>query len=343
MVKIVPVIIFVLLFFYLLIQSSCELWPDDGEEGYTVIDSVQIYMMDITGKNLMRITDGENPVYVPDTNKILYRLYDKIYTISMNGTDKQFVANADGLDMNMFYKMTSSYDGAYVAFPAREKGVYDIFIATLDGETVLNLTNSDDRWEDNPIFSADGNSLFFCEFVYISSTVHQVKSIGISSIDLLGNRYKNIIQDSTGFELIGITSDNKTVFARKYDSSKGTDLYIINNDNPFDYKKVFFQNDNCRFSSTISDDNILYFNKNESGIYSFNLTTEEIILIYDGPVERDYVLSNNIEKLLKNSDRSGLEIIDLNTGESITVLSEWDADLRDLSFSPDDLPVQLPP
>jgi Tol biopolymer transport system component len=326
--------VFILVWILASLFSSCDFSIDEGEGRRIVIDSVQVYLVNVDGGNVRRIADGEDPLFIPNTNRILYRYYDKLYTIGVDDSIVTFVANAPGNSIHLYYKMDISPDGAYVAFPARKNGIYDLYLATLDGRLVLNLTNSGDRWEEEPRFYSNGNRIAFFEYIYPSNTEYLVDRMNLSSIDILGNRRTILLDDSSGCRLIGETPDGKYLVAQGYEMAKGTTLYFIDQNRTSNIEKFFLTNEYCRFSAFIPANMKIFYSTGESGLYTFDIRSRTNQKSCEGPAPESFVPSHDGGSVLMVD--KGLEVLDLATGNRKRILPDLKYDWDDFSFSPDD-------
>lgn len=317
-------------FVFSVLFSSCKNPTDEDERHLKIIDSVVVYLSDLKGENVIKLVDGEDPIFIPNTNKLLYRYYDKIMTFDFDNFTTNFVALAPGIDIHLSYKMSVSPDGTYVIFPGKNK-VMDLFIATIDGSKVLNITNTPDRWEDDPIFSPDGNSILFFEFIYESESMYNIIDMGLSKIDILGNRYQRIFNE--GYVIISFSHDGQYIIFRSYDSNIGTSIFVNHSNDYSIFRETLLKNEHIFNSPAISNDMYLYFCPNEYNIYRVNLITNEREILYTGFIGRDYSFSHDFKKVIITN--GGITLIDLTTGTKESFFTDWECSFRDIVFSPE--------
>lgn len=126
----------------------------------------EIYIMDINGDHLQRLTNTEaaedHPAWSPDGDKISFDAdYDgdgfyEIYTIHPDGTNLTRLTSNPANDQFADW----SPDGLQIAFASDRNGNWDIFVVDADGSNQKSLTNSPD-WELFPAWSPDGSLIAF--------------------------------------------------------------------------------------------------------------------------------------------------------------------------------------
>jgi len=131
-------------------------------------DTPDIYMMDITGENLVELVDQPEdiefgPRWSPDGSKI-------IFISSRTGNFEIFMMNADGTDLVQLTETDYpiilaewSPDGERIAYIQYKKdNTNDLFIMDKDGspESVFRLTD-DEYLETGPTWSPDGEKIVF--------------------------------------------------------------------------------------------------------------------------------------------------------------------------------------
>lgn len=126
----------------------------------------EIYVMDIDGGNLLRLTDTEaaedHPAWSPDGSRIIFDAdYDgdgffEIYTIKPDGSDLTRLTSNAANDQFADW----SPDSTQIAFSSYRNGNWDIYVMDADGSNQHPLTDSPD-WELFPAWSPDGTQIAF--------------------------------------------------------------------------------------------------------------------------------------------------------------------------------------
>jgi Tol biopolymer transport system component len=126
----------------------------------------EIYVVDINGENLRRLTHTEaaetHPAWSPDSKKISFDAdydddgYKEIYTINMDGSELQRLTQNPANDQFADW----SPDGSQIAFSSDRQGSWDLFLMDADGGNQRALTDTS-HWEVFPAWSADGSQIAF--------------------------------------------------------------------------------------------------------------------------------------------------------------------------------------
>ncbi|HCY74894.1 MAG TPA: hypothetical protein DHV28_03155 [Ignavibacteriales bacterium] len=301
----------ILLLLYLL--PACDL-SDSENYNQVVIDSTSVYLVNIENDRTTKIIDGENPMFIPNTNKILYRDVDKIYSLDLITTENKYISDMPGSSLHLYKKMYLSKNGHYVSFSANGGNHNnDLYLAsTITGGSV-NVTNSPLRWESEGIFFNNDSKLMYSEFV--SDEKGNLKYYGISIIELFGNNF--VFLDSNKSP-IGFSQDERyAVFSYSWSSStsKGTIFYIYDMFNSSIQDTILVENVDTFNGPSLSNDMKVYYSANESNIYRLDLVTKDMNLLWSGTTSRDYKFSPDFKMVLVNHGNY-LELINLETSQS---------------------------
>lgn len=304
-------IVCIILLLHLL--PACDL-SDSENYNRVVIDSTSIYSVNIVNDSITKIIDGENPMFIPNTNEILYRSIDKIYSLDLITNKTKYIADMPGSALHMYTRMHLSKNGHYISFSANGGNHYnDLYLAsTITGGSV-NVTNSQLSWESEGLFFENDSKLMYSEFV--SDEKGNLKYYGISVIDLFGNNY--VFLDSNKSP-IGLSQDERySIFQYSWSSStsKGTIFYIYDMFNSSMQDTILVENVDTFNGPLLSNDMKVYYSANESNIYRLDLVTKEIDLLWSGITSRDYKFSPDFKMALVNHGNY-IELINLETSQS---------------------------
>lgn len=125
----------------------------------------QVFIMDIDGKNVKRLTNDSNkyfyPQFSPDGSYIITYsqngFNDEIYRMDINGDTLINLSNSPGNDNLPQF----SPDGSKIVFTSDRDGNREIYIMNNDGSDQLRLTNNS-LTDHSPQFSPDGMKIIFC-------------------------------------------------------------------------------------------------------------------------------------------------------------------------------------
>jgi len=306
---------------------SCNI-NDSNERNLITINSAQIYLINTTTDSLYNVTAGEQPFFIPNTNKILYRSSDSLFIINFDGTDKKFLTKAYGGSIFLNMGITLSDNGHYLLYSGGQRAPYDLYLVTINSGQIVNITNSPDRWEGNPHFYNNSNRIIYSELVYKGQIGGDYSRLAISSIDISGNSYEKISPDSADYLYIGSTLDEKYFVMEDFYANKDSSATIITlineNDNSIKDTIIF---KNQLFSSTPSVDNSgnFYFCINKNDIYKINLFTREKTKLYSGYIGDHSSYSSDFKKALFVSG-ANLIMLNLQTGHMKTYFNNMGAD-----------------
>ena len=318
--------IFLLITFLSFVFISCNI-NDSNERTLITVNSAQIYLINTVTDTLYSVTRGEQPFFISNSNKILYRSSDSLFTINNDGTDKRFLSKAYGGSIFLNMGITLSDDGRYVLYSGGEKAPNDLYLVSISSGSMVNLTNSPDREEDNPHFYMLNNRIIYSELIYKDKVGGDFYRNGISSIDISGNSYEKISPDSVDYLYIGSTMDEKYFVVEDYYANKDSSATIITllngNDNSIK-DTIKFINQPRLSIITVDNKGYLYYNLNDNGIFKINLFTKEKTEIYTGYVDGDCSISSDFEKVLFLRG-ANLIMLDIQTGQMKTYFNNMGA------------------
>ena len=324
-------------FFY-----SCSLLDDNDhdDEKYSVIDTVEIYMIDIDGSNNIKIADGSNPTYAADLNKIFYRYYDDIYSIDLDGTNKKLIAKTLGHDVhNYYYEIAITPDNRYLFFYSELNNFYDIFRVDIAGSNLINITNTDSCSETYIRVSPSNENFVYHELFYDSKLNTQYKYGCMSKRNYDGTNYQRIscglIGGSPKYSLNGEYILTHKAYS-SYDST-WTRFYLLDANN---YQIV----DSCILNGiwadgepALSNDINVYYSSREENIYKLDLITKQQTELYIGTTGVYYRFTSDFKKAIIGG--YSLRVIDLENNSSKTILNNLDFNIRDFRILPDNQSV----
>ena len=313
---------------------SCNI-NDSLERNLITINSAQIYLINTVTDSLYQIADGEQPFFIPNSDKILYRSSDSLFTINYDGTNKKFLSNAYGGSIFLHMGITVSDDGRYVLYSGQDHSPGDLYLVSINSGLSVNLTHSPDRSEGNPHFYKNNNRIIYSEIVFKDKIGGDYSRLGISSIDLSGYSYEKISPDSCGCIYVGSTmNDNYFVTESGY-ADKDSSIIIITlideRDNSIK-DTINFINQSFSSAPTVDNNGYLYYCVNNSNIYKMNLFTRETTKLYTGLINDHCSYSSDFKKTLFVSGTK-LIMLDLQTGQTKTYFNDMGADFALWNFS----------
>ncbi len=139
-----------------------------GREAGETDDNWELYVYDVNASQTTRLTYDLSfqgaPDWSLDGQFLVYESYQgnnlDIFIVQADGreTPIRLPANSDAPD---FAPAWSPSDGRRIAFVSWRDGNQDIYVFSLDEQSVVNLTNTPDRHEDFPVWSPDGNTIAY--------------------------------------------------------------------------------------------------------------------------------------------------------------------------------------
>lgn len=289
---------------------SCDL-SDSENYNRVIIDSTSIYMVNIENDSITKIIDGENPMFIPNSNKILYRSIDKIYSFDLINNESNFIADMPGAIVRLDTRLNISENGQYVSYSARGyNNTSDLFVASLIMGGSINLTKSSNSSESGGIFFSNDSRVLFYE-----SIGGNFDSSGTSTIDLSGDNYSFLTryQYPIGFS----ANDRYCIIKSSWStpSSTGTILYTYDMDLNKIVDSLVLDQEIIFVEPNLTDDMKLYYSSNESNFYMLDLVTKQINLLWTGKTSMNYKFSPDFKKVLVIHGYY-IELINLETSRS---------------------------
>ncbi len=171
------------------------------------ISGSTIYVMDQDGQNLKEITDGRNPCFTPDGQKIVFiSNLNQVFTCDLNGEDKRKlipkIPNAHFLEIVGGINFTPDGNGIYFIQFDFSTNSYDLKIVDAATGEIIKIVNGVEKAS----FSPDGKYIVFINFFDWSMRIMDVESGKIFE-DLPFGRFMDVIWSPDGskifYRLIG--------------------------------------------------------------------------------------------------------------------------------------------
>lgn len=314
----------------LFISGGCES-PDPLRQERHILKT---HVLDPIKKESTFLVEGEHPLPIPNTNRILYKNHDNLYTIALDGSARKFISSAPGAASTFAFNGRVSPDGQKFAFEGNEKKYLrtDIFIVNImDGVGYTNLTKSLHKAEYLAGFDPTSRKLTFQETIYDESG----KSVAarISMMDIDGENYQTVWSEGGG-AFLQFTSDGERIIFFRYDTRlPGTDLYVLRLDNR-ELNVIRIGTEIPSPTPVITSDGKLLYVGDQTDVYRMDLVTFQKEKLYSGLVGELFRFSNDHTKAAYFS--RGIHVLDLINGRDVLVSEVMDASLWYLEFSQDD-------
>jgi TolB protein len=164
-------------------------------------DTPDIYIIDITGENLVEILDDPpnidySPRWSPDGKRILF-------ISSKSGKEEMFTMNVDGSDVvqlsesaDQVIEAVWSPDGTRIVFAYGPYGRTDLFIADADDVRTneVRLTN-DQQANMHPTWSPDGKRIVFSSTTSGSTDLWMIDADGTNLVQLTDDAFEELFPD----------------------------------------------------------------------------------------------------------------------------------------------------
>ena len=163
-------------------------------------DTPDIYVMDITGENMVEILDDpETPDYnarwSPDGEKILFVTSrtgkTELFTISLDGTEvNQVTDSGDPVAVGEW-----SPDGSRIVFAYGPGGLTDLYVVDADGVSNLVRLTSNNSRNQTPSWSPDGSQIVFSSIMSGVWELWTINADGTDLVQLTDDEYYNVYPD----------------------------------------------------------------------------------------------------------------------------------------------------
>lgn len=203
--------------------GRCHNWSPDGSK-IAYEGEGGLFYMNSDGTNPVKITDagslcgGSNSVYhwLPTSNEIVYENQGKVLLYNLSTKTIRIIYEVNFPDKRL-RQVSVSPDGSRVVFmmnpnpPANQNSAENIYVINIDGSGLTQLTDLEASGEygqpiSMPIFSTDGNNIFFVSNNTIS------KYQGISMLDIKSKTITHLSSETANaYSPATISPDGKYV------------------------------------------------------------------------------------------------------------------------------------
>ncbi|MFN3195340.1 MAG: M28 family peptidase [Chlorobiota bacterium] len=127
----------------------------------------ELYIMDVDGSNLRRLTDNPGydggPFFSPDGERVIWRRFSAdghqadVFTMKLDGTDLRKITSFESMSWAPYFHPT----GEYIAFASNKHGYgnFEVFIVDKLGEKEPVRVTTTDGFDGLPVFHPDGDKL----------------------------------------------------------------------------------------------------------------------------------------------------------------------------------------
>lgn len=145
-----------------LVHTSADFVPAAAEKiaftSYRDGGERKIYIMDSDGGGRSELTEGSQPAWLPNGEKIGFYYRDDVWVIDINGTNRVNVTK--GKNNHLRRCPTWSPNGRKIAYAEHDGQDWDIFVMDADGKNPKNISR-DIRQNWKPSWSPFGNRISF--------------------------------------------------------------------------------------------------------------------------------------------------------------------------------------
>jgi hypothetical protein len=197
-----------------------------------------IYVMNVDGSNVMRLTDypwhDYSPTWSPDGKQIAFVSNRddtlEIYTMNADGSSQTRLLKQEPVPEIWDRSPAWAPDGRRIAFESVRNGNYDIYIVNIDGSGLTRLTNHPDT-DYSPTWSPDGLQIAFSsdrdnprrpEDIYYPYALHEVYVMNAD-----GSGQKRLTYD-TGAGPAWSPDGQRIAFVSRQDQN--FEIFVINAD-----------------------------------------------------------------------------------------------------------------
>ena len=118
----------------------------------------KIYIMDSHGEGRFELTEGHQPAWLPNGEKIGFHYRDDVWVINVNGTNRVNITK--GINRHSEQWPTWSPNGRKIAYVEHDGQDWDIYVMDSDGTNPRNISR-DKRQNWKPTWSPYGNRIGF--------------------------------------------------------------------------------------------------------------------------------------------------------------------------------------
>jgi len=316
--KIIQIIIILLTIVYLF---SCTN-PYEGEGGW---QEDWIATINSTGDSLNYIIKerAENVQFTPDDTKIIVNREEKgIWSMNLDGTDYKALTDSLLVHSALPSICTDSLGFIKITFAAYsiEESTSDIYIMNIDGNNLINITNTPDVRDGYPHFSPDSDSIVYATYSDSLITISIIDKDGENSRIIISNTPSTKLYQRYYYPRFNISGDK--IYYKFLGEKRG--LYSVNIDDSTTNTLLFAGSLETYFLSMPYDGSKIVFSCN-SHIYIMNNNGSGIMDLGYG---RSAMISSNGLKIVFNGigimNIDGSNIIEPEKGSNPVFSSNGD-------------------